>query len=146
MTGRHPSLGCSLSDHFAVAVTLSHAAPVHTPKSDRHDPWLDPEIYDEILNMTSKYILRETHQQHLRLLHFAISISVSVGCLIAVWWSPRNMVAFLLMLLSTLGFGAGLIDGLIGGLFVESELRALREFEFEISNAKLLATKRVDIK
>lgn len=38
------------------------------------------------------------------------------------------------MLVSTLGLGAGIIDGLIGGLFVGSELRALKEFEWEIRN------------
>jgi sphingomyelin phosphodiesterase 2 len=66
-------------------------------------------------------------------------VIISVGCLIAVWWSPRNFVAFLLMLVSTLGLGAGVIDGLIGGLFVGSEIRALKEFEWEISNAKAVA-------
>jgi sphingomyelin phosphodiesterase 2 len=28
------------------------------------------------------------------------------------------------------------LDGLIGGLFVSSELRALKEFEWEVRNAK----------
>ncbi len=40
------------------------------------------------------------------------------------------------MLLSSLGLVAGVIDGLIGGLFVSGELRALKEFEWEIQNAK----------
>ena len=40
------------------------------------------------------------------------------------------------MLLSTVGFGTGMLDGLIGGLFVGSEMRALKEFEWEIGNAK----------
>ena len=35
-------------------------------------------------------------------------------------------MAFILMLLSTFGLSAGVIDGLIGGLFVGSELRALK--------------------
>ena len=48
-------------------------------------------------------------------------------------------MAFILMLLSTLGLGAGIIDGLIGGLFVGSEIRALKEFEWEISNARAAA-------
>ena len=43
------------------------------------------------------------------------------------------------MLVSTLGFGGGVIDGLMGGLFVGSELRALREFEYEVKNARTLA-------
>jgi sphingomyelin phosphodiesterase 2 len=43
------------------------------------------------------------------------------------------------MLLSTLGFAAGVLDGLIGGFFVSSELRALKEFEWEIENARRAA-------
>lgn len=68
-----------------------------------------------------------------------IALVVSIGCLVAVWWSPRNFVAFLLMLLSTLGLGLGVIDGLIGGLFIGSEIRALKEFEWEISNTRAAA-------
>jgi sphingomyelin phosphodiesterase 2 len=43
------------------------------------------------------------------------------------------------MLLSTLGLSAGVIDGLIGGLFMGSEIRALKEFEWEIRNARAAA-------
>ncbi len=45
-------------------------------------------------------------------------------------------------MLSTLGFGAGVIDGLIGGLFMSSEIRALKEFEWEIENARARAEER----
>ncbi len=96
--------------------------------------------YDEILAMVHKYRLREQRQRRLRLGHFVGSLVVSIGCLIAVWWSPRNFVSFILMLLSTLGLSAGVIDGLIGGLFVGSEIRALKEFEWEISNARAAAS------
>jgi len=46
------------------------------------------------------------------------------------------------MVLSTLGFGAGVIDGLIGGLFMSNEIRALKEFEWEIENARARAEER----
>ncbi len=92
--------------------------------------------YDEILAMVHKYQLREKWQRRWRLGHFVGSVVFTIGCLIAVWWSPRNFVAFILMLLSTLGLSAGVIDGLIGGLFVGSEIRALKEFEWEIRNAR----------
>lgn len=94
------------------------------------------QTYDEILAMIHKYRAREELQRRLRLSHFLGSVVISIGCLVAVWWSPRDFVAFLLMLLSTLSLSAGVIDGLIGGLFVGSEIRALKEFEWEISNAK----------
>ena len=63
---------------------------------------------------------------------------VSIGCFVAIWWSPKNYVSFILLIISTLGFGAGVVDGLIGGLFVGSEIRALKEFEWEIRNARSL--------
>ncbi|KAL5320451.1 hypothetical protein ACEPPN_011256 [Leptodophora sp. 'Broadleaf-Isolate-01'] len=106
---------------------------------DTPAPFLPISTYDEILAMIHTYRAREKRQRRLRLGHFVGSVIVSIGCFIAVWWSPRNFVAFILMLLSTLGLGAGVIDGLIGGLFVGSEIRALKEFEWEISNVKAAA-------
>ena len=141
MTERHPSIGCSLSDHFSVEATLSisteSAEMTLTDKTDQ--PTLDASFYDTILNMISAYTQREHRQRRLRLSHFGVSTTVSLGCFVAICWSSRSYVSFILMLLSTLGFGAGLLDGLIGGLFVGSELRALKEFEWEIKNAKTLA-------
>lgn len=101
--------------------------------------FLPIQTYDEILTMIHIYRLRERRQRRLRLAHFLGWVFVSIGCFVAIWWSPRNFVAFMLMLLSTLGLSAGVIDGLIGGLFVGSEIRALKEFEWEISNARALA-------
>ncbi|KAH8603005.1 Endonuclease/exonuclease/phosphatase [Bisporella sp. PMI_857] len=98
--------------------------------------FLPIQTYDEILAMIHKYQRRERHQRRFRLGNFATSFVICIGCLIAVWWSPRNFVSFLLMLLSSLGLGLGVIDGLIGGLFVGSEIRALKEFEWEICNAR----------
>jgi sphingomyelin phosphodiesterase 2 len=169
MLERHPSLQCSLSDHFSVEATLVHSKYLEQapPKEDddmavsngaflespavsefrnHHEqlryspaPHLPIETYDEILAMIRKYRLRERRQRRLRLSHFIVSLVVSIGCLVAVWWSPKNFVAFILMLVSTLGLSAGVIDGLIGGLFVGSEIRALKEFEWEICNARTAA-------
>lgn len=97
---------------------------------------LPSQTYDEILAMISKYQCRERHQRRIRLCHFILSVSASIACFIAVWFSPRNYVAFILMLISTLGLAAGVIDGLIGGLFVGGEIRALKEFEWEIRNVR----------
>jgi sphingomyelin phosphodiesterase 2 len=108
---------------------LNHTSPSYLPVS----------TYDEILAMIHKYQLRERSQRRLRLGHFVGSVFISIGCFVAIWWSPRNFVSFILMLLSTLGLFAGVIDGLIGGLFVGSEIRALKEFEWEISNARAAA-------
>ncbi|KAL2441198.1 Inositol phosphosphingolipids phospholipase C [Exophiala dermatitidis] len=96
---------------------------------------LGQDFYNDILAMIHKYTLRERKQRRYRVLHFVGSALVSIGCFVAVWWSPGNFVSFILILLSSLGLMAGTVDGLIGGLFVGSELRALAEFEWEIRNA-----------
>ena len=154
MTERHPSIGCSLSDHFSVEAILARERnPAEFPSStgqagsgipSQHidNDLLSVSTYDTILSMIRTYTRRERHQRRFRLSNFGISIVVAVGCFTAIWWSPRPFVAFLLILLSTLGFGAGVLDGLIGGLFIGSELRALKEFEWEIQNAKDMAEKR----
>jgi sphingomyelin phosphodiesterase 2 len=208
MLERHPDLGCSLSDHFAVEATLAYhstssddlgtddetkkgAATVSSEAYSRHRRERDQSsltitnedeeealqngaflrlqssvtslkggktklenalggfdkdglglpasTYDEILAIIGKYVAREHTQQRWRGIHFFASVVVTIGCLIAVWFSPRNFVAFLLMLLSSLGLVAGTIDGLIALLFVSTELRALKEFEWEILNARAAA-------
>lgn len=167
MTMRHPKLLCSLSDHFSVEAVLScqpqqqlkeangnHHNGNHSESSTatsgsgdqvgsraitpetRH---LSPNIFTDIQTMIQKYIARERRQRRLRLSHFLGEVAISIGCLVAVWFSPHNYVSFILMLLSTLGLSAGVIDGLIGGLFVSGELRALKEFEWEIENARQAA-------
>ena len=148
----HPSIRCSLSDHFSVEATLSRRGtreetPSGTDKANSGFPTvqhLDADslsipTYNTILSMIETYTRREHHQRLFRLSNFGISIVVAIGCFTATWWSPRPFVAFLLILLSTLGFGAGVVDGLIGGLFIGSELRALKEFKWEIQNAKDIA-------
>ena len=155
MTKRHPSIGCSLSDHFSVEAILARERnPAEIPSSTSQadsgisttqhidNDHLSVSMYDTILSMIKTYTRRERHQRHFRLSNFGISIVVAVGCFTAIWWSPHPFVAFLLILLSTLGFGAGVLDGLIGGLFIGSELRALKEFEWEIQNAKDMAEGR----
>ena len=167
MTNPHPEIGCSLSDHFSMEATIQRRRtnrPSETTETPGHDQILDNKeshldtniltpngslttstylprsTYDEILTMISVYTLRERRQRRFRLAHFLLSVPISIICFIAVFWSPHNFVSFILMLVSTLSLGAGIIDGLIGGLFVGSELRALKEFEWEIRNAKMMAS------
>ena len=144
MTERHPTIGCSLSDHFSVEATISRSSPSGTVKISGDHPAvkLDRSFYETIRTMIKVYEARERRQRRLRLSHFGISLTLSLGCFVAVWWSPRNFVSFILMLLSTLGLGAGIVDGLIGGLFIGSELRALKEFEWEIENTMAKAERQ----
>ena len=147
MTERHPKIGCSLSDHFSIEATLSRRDTQTEPSMPTQHQVNTGDIpsstYDTILAMIAKYTRREERQRRFRLSNFCLSAVISIGCFTAIWWSPRPFVAFLLIFLSTLGFGAGVIDGLIGGLFIGSELRALKEFEWEIRNAKDMAEGRV---
>lgn len=173
LTERHPTLLCSLSDHFAVEATISPlerskgpvetievSGPLRSPNDRRASEdiveieekdfksvmskqstefHLAPHFYEDILAMVHKYTLRERKQRRWRLGHFVGSVFISLGCFVAVWWSPTNYVSFILVLISTLGIMAGTVDGLIGGLFVGSELRALQEFDWEVRNALQLA-------
>jgi sphingomyelin phosphodiesterase 2 len=100
---------------------------------------LTPHTYDLIIDMIHTYVRRERSQRRWRLYHFLASLVVSIGCMVGVWWvGSRTYIGFILILVSTLNFGAGILDGLIGGLFVSSELRALKEFEWEVRNARSL--------
>lgn len=147
MTERHPTLGCSLSDHFSVEATIcrpattpppSSSSPPFNPLSSSSSILISPSTYTQIQQMTSTYMSRERSQRRWRLAHFGLSLFISCGCLVAIWWVPYQGVAFTLILLSTLNLGAGIIDGLIGGLFMSAEIRALKEFEWEIANAKAI--------
>jgi sphingomyelin phosphodiesterase 2 len=139
MTQRHPELKCSLSDHFSIEATLTRAPnPLSSQSQSKPSP-LPTLTYDQILTMTRAYMLRERTQRKLRIGHFFFQLSFSIGCLLGVWWAPHNYVSFILMLLSSVGLSVGVIDGLMGFLFVGSELRALREFEWEIVNARMKA-------
>lgn len=89
--------------------------------------------------MTRTFTKGERKQQSWRGLHFYVSVIVWLACLVAVWFSPRNYVAFILLLVGSLVLTTGVVDGLIALLFFSSELRALKEFEFEMAQAKALA-------
>jgi sphingomyelin phosphodiesterase 2 len=145
MTMRHPTLHCSLSDHFSVEATLTRSsskpAAAQTPLA-LPERYLPIEIYDRILATTLKYQVRERVQRKLRIGHFFFQLSMSIGCLVGVWWSPHNYVSFILMLLSSVGLSVGVIDGLMGFLFIGSEMRALKEFEWEVRTARERALTR----
>jgi sphingomyelin phosphodiesterase 2 len=107
---------------------------------DTGERCLPSSTYDEILGMVQRYRLRELGQRRWMAGYFYASLLVTLGCLVAVWFSPREFVAFLLMLLSTTSLASGVVFGLIALLFFGSELRALKEFEWEIRNAKEAAS------
>lgn len=136
MTMRHPTLHCSLSDHFSVECTLTRRPDSQTAQpSNAASRYLPKETYEEIMATLVKYMDRQRLQRKLRISHFFFQLSVWTACMIGVWWSPHNYVSFILMLLSSIGLSVGVIDGLMGLLFGGSEMRALKEFEWEVKNA-----------
>lgn len=148
MTERHSTLRCSLSDHFAVEATIERDIPTEEEQamSEEKEALQEPEamhlshaFYEQILAMIHTYTLRERKQRRWRMGHFVGQALFSIGSFVAIWWSTYNYVAFILLIVSTLGIMAGTVDGLIGGLFVGTELRALSEFEWDIRNALYLA-------
>jgi sphingomyelin phosphodiesterase 2 len=147
MVERHPNLKVSLSDHFSVEVTIERSKS-DTKLQERltldDEEYLPLETYDAILRLIDHYIERERQQRRYRLGHLGFGFGMFIACLISVWWSPRNFVSFILMLVSSLALTAGVIDGLIGGLFMSSELRSLKEFRWEMENVKLLSTIEFD--
>lgn len=138
MTQRHPEFKCSLSDHFAVEATITrkplNASNGSTKTTSALSTPLPNATYARILEMHSSYVERQRSQRQLFLSLFGGSIVLAIACWVAVWWSPHNGVAFALTLLSSLGLAGGVVCGLIGGLFVASEMRALKEFRWEIEN------------
>lgn len=166
MRDRHPDLHVSLSDHFAVYATLAvHPVPRTRPSSQvASSPPVDPspshpfadydtqlrrfqaepesvpvEMYSDLLDRIKRYTRREKKQRYWRGMHFYVSVLVWLACLVAVWFSPYNFVAFILMLLASLGLVAGVIDGLLALLFFSGEIRALKEFKWEVRNAQTIA-------
>jgi len=152
MTQRHPSLGCSLSDHFSVEVILSRTAPsdeaaqcssdvdlpspqLPAPLSSSSSDLFQSLVYP-ILELIQSYTRRQRRQRRLFLSHFLLSLVISTACLTGIWWSPHGWSSFIIALVSTLNLSTGVISGLIGGLFIGSELRALKEFEWEIQNVR----------
>lgn len=117
---------------------LSSSFPAQLEAAAQRVPHLPGGTYDEVLAHVDAYAAREHSQRRARAVHFATWLLVCIACYVGVWWSPPY-VAFILLVLCTLGLAAGVVDGLIALLFVGSELRALREFEWEIVNAKAAA-------
>ncbi|PHH75135.1 hypothetical protein CDD82_4563 [Ophiocordyceps australis] len=149
LTERHADLHVSLSDHFAVAATLKlHPRAATSPRalhvqlaqslaSTAHG--LARSDLDQLMALIRDYTARELGQRRLRALHFYASLVVWAVCLVAVWFSPRNFVAFVLCLVASLVLASGLVDGLLALLFFSSELRCLAEFEHEVRCARSAA-------
>ena len=151
MTMRHPTLKCSLSDHFAVAATLTYSTASSPPITTTTDSSSFEPLYPSIVSLVTSYTTYSYAWRKYRILHFWVSFAVSIACLITIPFTARitnraaaGGTAFALCLLSTLNLASGVIDGLIGLLFNGGEERALKEFMWEVRNAEARAGKSQD--
>lgn len=110
----------------------------------------DVHDYDALLSSLRAYVAREADQTRWRTYHFAFWLCITIICYIVVWVVPTHTsnlsgdqvhaINFILLLLSSLGLVAGVLDGLMALLFFRgSEKRALNEFQWELSNARAFA-------
>ncbi|KAK6948652.1 hypothetical protein Daesc_010422 [Daldinia eschscholtzii] len=140
---RDPSTASALASTRAPPSTINSALPPAFPSSAaRRGDGLPCTTYDEVLALVRTYSSRERAQRRWRMFHFFAWALVVVACYVAVWFvgDLHPGVAFAFLVLSSLGFLAGALDGLMGLLFFGSEVRALEEFEWEIMNAKASAS------
>ncbi|KAI6093350.1 DNase I-like protein [Hypoxylon rubiginosum] len=133
-----------LRSFFAESINSSSANRNRNSNSQSRRPvpfdGLPCTTYDEVLSQIHAYALRERRQRRWRTLHFFLWVLVTIGCYVGVWFVPIRGIAFLFVVLSSLGLLAGAVDGLMALLFFGSEMRALKEFEWEIMNAKATAS------
>ncbi|KAI1779515.1 DNase I-like protein [Hypoxylon cercidicola] len=130
------------------AESVDSLSPSHAAANPNNAPRRPPvpfdglpcTTYDEVLSLLRAYARRERRQRRWRTLHFSSWVLVLLACYVAVWFVPARGVAFLLLVLGSLGFLAGAVDGLLALLFFGAEARALDEFEWEIMNAKATAS------
>ncbi|KAI6785695.1 uncharacterized protein J7T54_006029 [Emericellopsis cladophorae] len=146
MTERHPELHVSLSDHFGVLTSLTRSgadSSLPTRPASKRAQAKDKsslDMYDRILERLQWYVTREHSQKFWRGTRFYGGLLIWVACLVAVWFVPHNYIAFVLMLVASLILTGSTIEGLLSLLFFSSELRSLKEFEWEIRNAKAVGS------
>lgn len=153
----------SLSDHFSVEVTLE-IPPREPPQlisfgegegdgehagvggSAGKEEFLAPEIIGEIQALTAAYMRREKWEYLWRIAHFWASLAALAGLHVGVWWAAAAGgpgVALGCTVLSWVVGVTGVLDGLIGFLFMGSEINALREFEEEIAVYRAVMEEKV---
>lgn len=130
-----PPYLCSLSDHFAYSADLIVAEKPHSAIHPLSSERL--EVYQELKNEVEDY-LRHTipFQAKWRKIHFLVSLFLVVVIAVGMTWAAERAPwsAVLLQLASTIIGITGVINGLIWGLGVRSERRALLEVLNEVED------------
>ncbi|KAM0287667.1 hypothetical protein ACHAQH_000196 [Verticillium albo-atrum] len=154
MLAPHPELNCSLSDHFSVEATLT----LHLPSPENPHPLLDAQLspsppaahdavplsqqeYATLLAEIGSYRDRERAQRTRRGYTAFALLATWLATIVGVWFVPdgRPWGSFLVLLAGSIALAAFVIEGLLALLFFPAELRALREFEWEVLNGRAAA-------
>ena len=131
-------LGCSYSDHFGITVKLQIQDGDPIDPKETGQTTLSAALFQEIDAITNRYIAREARDSYYRNLHFFAALIVFVALLVGQWWVTAIYGHFIVLLGTVLIVITGVVNGLIGFLFGNWELRALREFQAEVNIAKTL--------
>ncbi|KAF8545448.1 Endonuclease/exonuclease/phosphatase [Trichophaea hybrida] len=103
------------------------------------EKYLPLGIIDEIVVVQREYTAQEIDEKRWRIAHFFASLPVLIAIHVVVWWTQHAAIAFMLVFVSWLVAVTGVINGLIGFIFLGSELRALTEFAEEMTLYRQLA-------
>lgn len=134
----------SPSDHFGLRCVYKIEPSVKPsgPGSMEIRP-LHLQDYDEMLRNLDWYIRRQLSDNFLRNTHFWLSVTLIVYFVILLTRSTspalRGFLAVLLVVISITGF----LDGLIGFVFGNWEMRGLQEFGDEIQRARVIHKEKI---
>ena len=133
-----PQLNCSYSDHFGIHVKLELRAQVKNGSEATFsgDGVLSHTMFDEIEDISERYMAREIRHSRYRNIHFIFSVLLFIGLLIGQWWIKPSYGHFIILLGTVVIMVTGTVNGLIGFIFGRWEIRALREFISEIRLAR----------
>lgn len=136
--------GVSVSDHFGVAAVFELTGRDTSRHRKVPSATLDT-MYGEFLALVQTYKVTSITQARVRNWHFVGSILVVIGLLVSVWWAAadnRAYVGFIYILAAVVIAVTGVVDGLIGYLFGNTEMRALLELESELELARRVLPKQ----
>jgi sphingomyelin phosphodiesterase 2 len=150
-----PKINCSYSDHFGVntrirlgsAIKDSSLAAVNAPvQVIRDNPpsestaapstahtILSRNTFEDIGQIAARYLQRETRQSKYRIVHFFAAVFGFLCLLVGQWWVKPAFGHFLILLGTVLIMCYGVVDGLIGFIFMRWEVRCLKEFISEMA-------------
>lgn len=134
---------CSYSDHFAYELIFRVESTVSLRPSWSYSD--NAALYDELIREISTY-LKEVipFQANWRKMHFILSIIVAVAILVGMTFAAdrQGWASVILGLAVSLIMTTGVMNGLIWGLGVRSEKRALQEVLLEVEDAQMSAGRR----